>query len=681
MNNNSSALVVFSTIVLALLKKKAEGSNNISDIEQLLNNFGRNEIKSAEDLEHLFGYIRSGNSRTEVAHPFNGIAALSIAVLRNQEDKWSQLSNEKFWEKISRFNSLKILKIEGNGRKNPAQDAEWYEKVFSNRTEVLRMPSEFVFKSFDRWEWERGSLGERWHAIRINKQLNYLQLNRCRITNLDFLNPNHSSWLVSYPNLIVLDLSNNYIKSFYSPEDVNDHFEDGEICKQMPNLISLNLSQNPLVSLPRTGFKYLKRLESLDISWTKISALPNNIGILKKLSKINLIGASYGFHIPPSAKKLTKIKEMHTNSICPNIGYLIGLEKLVIDMTNRRFSDNLSEQPKYTANLCESLKGKVFPLSISKLVNLKVLTLSTDSEFLTLYKRINLPKIGQLTHLEELNLRFPLKLHPYKIQNMGKLYGWQDREAMIKHWGEVGTIKSFPKLDNLKKLKVLNIQSCNGLPEDIGNLVNLRKLKVLSGWRFKIQKLPTSIGNLKRLRELNLNDSLGTFVTHLPELNLIELKNLRLKHSYLTELPPSIAKSEKIKIIDLSWSSQFETLPEGFGPKNRVKSHRHYRHFQKSPDYYELRIRNTIVKKFPNSMQNSLLRSLDIRGVKNIDISNILNTPLWHVIVDRHTSIRPLSPQSMQILLANEEMSSWPKNAIYQLHLKATQFASTIRQK
>ena len=664
MNNNSSALVVFSTIVLSLLKKKAEGSNNISDIEQLLNSFGNDEIKSAKGLEHLFGYLKSRDSSVKVKLPFNGIAALFITVSkgisRNQEDRWSQLSNEEFWEKISRFSSLKILKIEGPDVAG--------SKVFSNNTEVISMPSDFVFKRFDAWSWERRTQVVEWHNVTRNRQLNYLQLNKCSITNLDFLNPNDSKWYVSYTNLIVLDLSSNHIKSFY--EDV--------ICLQMPNLISLNLSHNPLDHLPRNGFKFLKRLESLDISWTNISALPNNIGILKNLSKINLTAAGYRFHIPPSAKKLTKIKQIYIDSICPNIGYLIGLEKLVIDMTNRRFLNNLRKQPEYTANLCESLKGKVFPLSISKLVNLKVLTLSTDAEFLTLYKRINLPKIGQLTHLEELNLRFPLKLHPYKIQNMGKLHGWQDREEMIKHWGEVGTIKSFPKLDNLKKLKILNIESCNGLPEDIGNLVNLRKLKILHGWRFKIQKLPTSIGNLKRLRELNLNNSLGTFVTHLPELNLIELKNLRLKYSYLTELPPSIAKSEKIKLIDLSWSSQFETLPEGFGPPHRFsRSHGGV----KTPYYYELRIRNTIVKKFPNSMQNSLLQYLDIRGVKNIDISNILNTTLSYVAVDRHTSIRPLSPQSMQILFDNALMTSRTKEAIYQLHLKATQFASTIRQK
>jgi Leucine-rich repeat (LRR) protein len=88
------------------------------------------------------------------------------------------------------------------------------------------------------------------------------------------------------------------------------------------------------------------------------------------------------------------------------------------------------------------------------------------------------------------------------------------------------------------------------LPDSIGNLINLRELKLYNN---QLESLPDSIGNLINLQELwvghnslkNLPDSIG---------NLLNLKELYLSDNKLESLPTSILKiKEVIDIHDTSY--------------------------------------------------------------------------------------------------------------------------------
>ena len=86
------------------------------------------------------------------------------------------------------------------------------------------------------------------------------------------------------------------------------------------------------------------------------------------------------------------------------------------------------------------------------------------------------------------------------------------------------------------------------IPQEIGNLVNLKKLDISDTM---IRSLPTSIRQLRCLKELNLSSTVN--LLNLPEEigNLMSLNVLNLYKSAIELLPPSIRKLKNLEELDL----------------------------------------------------------------------------------------------------------------------------------
>ncbi|KAK3416610.1 hypothetical protein EUGRSUZ_H02359 [Eucalyptus grandis] len=114
----------------------------------------------------------------------------------------------------------------------------------------------------------------------------------------------------------------------------------------------------------------------------------------------------------------------------------------------------------------------------------------------------------------------------------------------------------------------LDMQSCNKLPETVGNLKYLTKFEI--PFHHRIIQLPPSVGKLESLIQLDLRAS-GIFV--LPD-SIGRLKNL--KHLLLSQcndlhgLPDSIGELESLVELDLKFS-RICVLPNSIGRLNNLK--------------------------------------------------------------------------------------------------------------
>ena len=187
----------------------------------------------------------------------------------------------------------------------------------------------------------------------------------------------------------------------------------------------------------------------LDLSFKNLPELPDSIGRLTNLEKLNLSGNQLR-SLPDSIGNLTNLKELdllhnRLDSLPDSMGNLVNLQFLQL-----------------TANRLNSL-----PTSIGNLVNLKKLHLSYN-------KLHRLPEsIGNLANLEALGLGgSPLGSLPDSIGNLTKL--------QILH---------------------LSGSGLSSLPDSIGNLADLKFLFLPYN---RLNNLPDSIGNLTKLEYLNL---------------------------------------------------------------------------------------------------------------------------------------------------------------------------------
>jgi leucine-rich repeat protein SHOC2 len=111
----------------------------------------------------------------------------------------------------------------------------------------------------------------------------------------------------------------------------------------------------------------------------------------------------------------------------------------------------------------------------------------------------------------------------------------------------------------------LRVYKPNTLPESIGNLVNLKHLKLQDN---KLEKIPDSLGNLSSLNKLELQDNnLNT----LPESfgNLANLIVLNLYNNQMKTLPISIGNLSMLSILELG-SNRLTTLPNSIGSLHKL---------------------------------------------------------------------------------------------------------------
>jgi hypothetical protein len=168
------------------------------------------------------------------------------------------------------------------------------------------------------------------------------------------------------------------------------------------------------------------------------------------------------------------------------------------------------------------------------------------------------PSIGMLQNLEHLDFSNTKNLFelPEEIGNLWNL------KTMSLQCSRITCLP--PSIGLLLNLKVLNLNETWELcflPEEIGNLTNLNTLLLSLS---KMCYLPPSIGRLQNLHNLDLS---YTQVTHLPEEigKLASLKTLHLNNWNLKCLPPSIGGLQSLRYLDLSDTHSLSKLPEEVG--------------------------------------------------------------------------------------------------------------------
>ena len=352
--------------------------------------------------------------------------------------------------------------------------------------------------------------------------------------------------------------------------------------RQLHNLTELYLKMYRLTKSLPDEICYLTSLKELNLACNSFITLPNGIGALVNLKKLDLRQSKITM-LPPSIGTLRSLTDLDGSlsslgSLPDEIGCLANLVRL--DLTDARKFESL-------------------PASIGRLQNLKELRLPTI---------MRLPsEIGNLVRLKFLSLGVT---------------------------GIKSLPSSFGRLQNLRELLIYSSR-LNRLPDSIGNLTSLEKLKVDAG----IKSLPPSIGKLQNLRELILpgkhNDkrdevegvvhcyaignlaSLTKLVLNgaksLPPFGRLKnLKELELRYSYLTSLPDDIGEMVSLTKLNLCYT-KINVLPASIGRLQNIK--------ELYLDYGDRGLDDCYRKKYSNAFLETLPSPvLRLQGIEKLSL-------------------------------------------------------------
>ncbi|KAM0869967.1 hypothetical protein ACQ4PT_040328 [Festuca glaucescens] len=245
---------------------------------------------------------------------------------------------------------------------------------------------------------------------------------------------------------------------------------------KLTGLVTLDISENRLVSLPETIGKFFS-LARLDLHANRIAQLPDSVGDLRSLIYLDLRGNQLT-SLPSSIGRLMNLQELDVGanrivSLPDSIGSLTRLKKLMVE------TNDLDELP-YTIGQCVSLVElnagynhlKALPEAVGKLESLEILAVR--------YNNIrSLPTtMATLSKLKELDASF----------------------------NELESIpENFCFATSLVKLNVgNNFADMQSLPRSIGNFELLEELDISNN---QIKVLPDSFRTLKRLRVLRAEEN------------------------------------------------------------------------------------------------------------------------------------------------------------------------------
>jgi Leucine-rich repeat (LRR) protein len=311
------------------------------------------------------------------------------------------------------------------------------------------------------------------------------------------------------------------------------------------------------------GDKYLE-LEELHFDHWDMESLPDNIGNLVKLKKMDFLNGSQGQSLSKLPESFGKLKSLETLEL---IG--VGLKTLpesFSNLTNLKRIDlsfNIVQKfPKDIGNLTKlefirAASVEALPPSVSKLVSLKYWFMSTNAEHSVLPD-----DIGNLQALEMMDLSgSAYKVLPASFCNLKNL------QTLT-----VGGLTELPeKFGNLKNLNTLIVSgSFKTVPDSFGELASLKHLRVGGA----LESLPESFGKLKNLTWLYLEHSKS--FKYFPESfgQLPSLIELYCSDNKIESLPDGFFNLPKIQTIDFSYNrlktplSNFSKLSKTLGKLN-----------------------------------------------------------------------------------------------------------------
>lgn len=334
---------------------------------------------------------------------------------------------------------------------------------------------------------------------------------------------------------------------------INNH------CLQFPHnlnkastLISLDLSNNLLVSLDNVDMSELGRLRSFNLQGNRLDSLPDEIGKLKSLCLLNLSSNNIN-KVNEALFKLTSLVslDLSFNHICElpsDIGKLVNIERLAISNNSlAKFPDEFCELKQLS-----ELDVRYNSLhNISILANLPNLTALFCSKNSVYSCNVQFQRLVQL-HLDRnpiTHISFNEPLASLAVLDLGK--------AKLTDLSE-SFIDQVPMLERL----VLEGNHLNQLPYNIGTL---RRLLYLNLSKNQLTALPEGIDQLQELRTLDLHsNNLKALPAEI--WNLPSLLELNVSSNLLTTFPKSKAQGSSVGSVDMaqrlnSASRQGSTTP------------------------------------------------------------------------------------------------------------------------
>jgi hypothetical protein len=296
-----------------------------------------------------------------------------------------------------------------------------------------------------------------------------------------------------------------------------------------PELLSLLLGENPIVSLPASFLRSFQKLRVLDLSGGKFWCLPMELGDLKDLVSLDLSSCEDLEHLPDTVRKLHVLKHLNL-CMCSSLKCLpsgvVGLTSLQV--LNTLGCEDLTWPEQTASGLARAESWcHVYPTvgaSMEDICGLGVLTeltifggasmedicgLGVLTELTIFGKRdraVGLPhNICALTNLKILQLWLEnVKILPakmaYSLKQLQELYLYLDSLEYLP--------RSFTCCDAFPALILFRIM-CRSLVEfpevDEGALPKLRRLGFHSC--YSLETLPLSLEKLTSLRNLVVSDS------------------------------------------------------------------------------------------------------------------------------------------------------------------------------
>jgi Leucine-rich repeat (LRR) protein len=273
-----------------------------------------------------------------------------------------------------------------------------------------------------------------------------------------------------------------------------------------PDLLSLLLCGNPVVSLPGSFLRSFQKLRVLDLSGGHFWYLPEELGDLKDLICLNLSDCRELVNLPEAGRKLHMLKYLNVED-CHSLKYLpsgiVGLTSLedLCMGSELIWAKQTASGMARAQSLCD-----IFPTVGASLEDIYGLTVLTK---LNIFGKIDggmelSHNISALTNLK--NLKLALK--NVKTLPAGMAYSLKQlQELDLCYLEELENLpKSFTSPNAFPALIQFRIAACFVLVEfpevDEGALPNLKRLDI--HMCHSLETLPLSLQVLTSLRQMNV---------------------------------------------------------------------------------------------------------------------------------------------------------------------------------
>ncbi|CAH1421482.1 unnamed protein product [Lactuca virosa] len=467
-------------------------------------------------------------------------------------------------------------------------------------------------------------------GLRKMKELRFLSIRGYCSSDLEF-----STVVPDFPNALrCLDWTNYPFRSLRTTFQAN-------------NIAALKMDGSRIVQLWEGGErKALNKLRFLDLSSSLLSTL--DIGLAPNLEELGLFECKYleKLHLPERCLNLKRLLLTNSKLRTLEIGLTPNLEKLYLERSCCLEELHMVNECQKLAELRISHSNlRTFDLGMTP--NLKKLDLKECRKLINYYAACSVDESLEVGPLAKLHLIVEsierCQLHP--DSNLPKFqfrcFYTEDRPSLTRNLEmlfSVGmcactNLETFSRsIYGLQRLRELELKGIFlEAIMDIDQLESLEELILLST---KIKHLPDSICMLKHLKYLKLYDC--SLLEKLPEdLGQLEcLKKLRLTDvKMIKHLPDSICMLKRLKYLNLYNCSLLERLPEDLGQlecleKLHLTDAKIIKHLPDSicmlKRLKDLRLCGLLLEKLPEDIgQLECLEELNLMGCERLqDIPN-----------------------------------------------------------